>query len=259
MTHATPADTDATSRVAYRALLGFTYVVAAVTFVLSFHGLDDYGRRVAQVGILSPLVPVAVDGLTLVAVFATLLLRHAKWTVRAYAWFVFAVAVALSIGGNLAHAASRHLTVAGKVGAAASPILLALASHLVIVTRRAIERADARRVIVAATVEKPATPSVRVAVADPVASAPTRTEETPVAPRAPQRRAAKPPKTHRAPSDTAEQSLRLWSAGNSHAEIALALGVSKKTAERHTESLRLRGAGDGPGTGLEDRPVGVAV
>jgi len=126
-------------RLAYGALLFFTVLVGAVTFVLSFSGLDDYGSRVAGLGFLSPLVPIGVDGLTLCAVAATFLLRHARWRARAYAWSVFAIAVASSVAGNLSHAAAKELSSEGMVGAAAWPILLALASHMVIVVRRNME------------------------------------------------------------------------------------------------------------------------
>jgi hypothetical protein len=136
-----PGDaTRDTSRRAFGALLTFTLLVGAVTFVLSFHGLDNYGAALAGLGGLAFLVPLGVDGLTLVAVAATYLLREAPWHVRAYAWLVFAVAIAASVAGNLSYAASRHLTPAGMVGAAAWPILLAFASHMVIVTRRWMER-----------------------------------------------------------------------------------------------------------------------
>lgn len=129
-----------TSRRAFGALLTFTLLVGAVTFTLSFHGLDNYGAALAGLGDLAFLVPLGVDGLTLVAVAATYLLRQAPWHVRSYAWLVFAVAIAASVAGNLSYAASRHLTPAGMVGAAAWPILLAFASHMVIVTRRWMER-----------------------------------------------------------------------------------------------------------------------
>lgn len=262
MTDATSSDTSdrpTKARVAFWALLFFTFVVACVTFVLSFHGLDDYGHRVADTGPLSPLVPVAVDGLTLVAVAATMLLRHAAWHVRAYAWFVFAVAVGLSIGGNLAHAASRHLSLAGKAGAAASPILLALASHLVIVTMRAIEKADKERVAVAevrhdtatARVTPPATRATRPAsttatagATDPAtrdATGPATSAATAVT----QRRATpRPPNAGRTGDTDASKARRLYLTGKSHAEIALALGISKKTAERHTAPLRQAAADD---------------
>lgn len=266
MTHATPSDTSDSptkARVAFWALLFFTFIVAVVTFVLSFHGLDDYGHRVADTGPLSPLVPVAVDGLTLVAVAATMLLRHAAWHVRAYAWFVFAVAVGLSIGGNLAHAASRHLTLAGKAGAAASPILLALASHLVIVTMRAIEKADKERVAdaklrhdgatsgdatgvttTATRATRPASATATVGATDHATRDATG-PATPAATAVTQRRATpRPPNAGRAGDTDASKARRLYTAGKSHAEIALALGISKKTAERHTAPLRQAAADD---------------
>lgn len=123
-------------RVAYVALLACTVLVAVTTFVLSFAGLTDYGRRVAGLAGLSPLVPIGVDGLTLCAVAATFILRDARLRVRLYAWAAFAVAVALSVAGNLSHASARGLSWEGMIGAAAWPILLALASHMVIVVRR---------------------------------------------------------------------------------------------------------------------------
>src|SRR5262245_44305778 len=122
------------------ALVAFTGIVGADTFTLSFSGLDDYGRRVAHYGNLSPLVPIGVDGLTLVAIAATSLLRRAPWHIRAYAWFVFIVAMGLSVAGNLSHAVADRLTWQGELGAAVPPLLLALASHLMVVTIRAIER-----------------------------------------------------------------------------------------------------------------------
>ena len=121
-------------------LIACTGVVGADTFTLSFSGLDDYGRRVAHWGPLSPLVPIGVDGLTLVAIAATSLLRRAPWHIRAYAWLVFIVAMGLSVAGNLSHAVADRLTWQGELGAAVPPLLLALASHLMVVTIRAIER-----------------------------------------------------------------------------------------------------------------------
>jgi uncharacterized protein DUF2637 len=267
MTHATPSDKRDTSRVANFALLGFTFIVAAVTFVLSFHGLDDYGHRVAQLGKLSPLVPVAVDGLTLVAVAATTILRNAEARVRAYAWFVFTIAVALSIGGNLSHADSRHMSASGKVGALASPILLALASHLAIVTRRAIERADKRHAMALAERQAVAAESVTPppAVATPRAPRPATPAATePASPDAPavtQRRAT--PKTPRSTRSTEKKDAaarRMWAAGErSHPKIAMALGISKKTAERYTEPLRQTGATGAPADADSERELAGAT
>lgn len=245
MTSATPRDTGGTSRVAHLSLLAFTAIVGTVAFTLSFHGLDDYGRRVAGFGALSPLVPVAVDGLTLVAVAATVLLRNATWRIRAYAWLVFAVAVALSIGGNLAHAAARDLSAWGQVGAVASPVVLAFASHLVIVTRRTLEREDHVRAVAEAARQAEAEAAAK-AERRAARTATPATPATSAVASAPRQRAATPhaPKTGR-PSDTlAAQVRQMWTAGQSHAQIALALGISKKTAERHTEPLRQKTPAD---------------
>lgn len=245
MTHATRSDTTDTSRVANLSLsaatLGIT-LVAVVAFVLSFHGLDDYGRRVAGLGQLSPLVPIAIDGLTLLAVATTTLLRHSPWHVRAYAWFVFAVASGLSIGGNLAHAAARHLPPAGEVGAVASPVVLALGSHLAIVTMRQLERQKEQRQAAEAMRRAETESAVKAERrAARVATPPPSGDATP-----PRQRAAtpRPPKTPRASDVLSGRVRQMWSDGQSHAEIAMALGISKKTAERHTEPLRQKAPPD---------------
>lgn len=244
------------------ALIGFTVLVAAVTFVLSFHGLDDYGRRVAGLSRLSPLVPVGVDGLTLVAVSATSILRHAPLHVRAYAWFVFAISVGLSVAGNLSHAIADNLTWQGEIGSAAWPMLLAVASHLVIVTLRARERQrDARGEATPATDAAPTerqTPAPTVARQRVTVNGTTATEPaTDVAPRVTTPRA---PRT-RQPSATAAGSpaaraRQMYLSGKSPAAIALALGISKRTVERHTAALRqaANGASD---DASEREPVAV--
>jgi hypothetical protein len=210
------------------ALIGCTILVAAVTFVLSFHGLDDYGRRVARLTYLSPLVPIGVDGLTLVAVAATSILRHAPWHIRAYAWLVFAISVGLSVAGNLSHAVAEQLTWQGEIGAAASPLLLALASHLVIVTLRAIERQqEAQRASQArdSDIHDTATPAATVThpPAQPVAAThdtPAPRPSHPVAPR-PATLARQPrPGGTRATTNDVERARQMWRAGKSHPEIA---------------------------------------
>lgn len=202
-------------RLAYGALLAFTVLVAAVTFVLSFSGLDDYGRRVAELGILSPLVPLGVDGLTLCAVAATFLLRRAAWHVRLYAWCVFGVAVAASVAGNLSHAAAKSLSWEGMVGAAAWPILLALASHLVIVVRRNMERAG-----------QP------TATAAPIAEPVPAVARAPGAPRQPR---ATPVRDN----DLIRQRARdMYRDGTPLRDIAKTLSVHKRSVERYTKDLR---------------------
>lgn len=224
--------------VALAVLLGATVLVAAVTFVLSFHGLTDYGQRVAGIeGRLAWLIPLGVDGLTLCAVAATFLLRHAELRVRAYAWLVFGVAVAASVAGNLSHAASRRLTSDGMVGAAAWPILLALASHLVIVSRRAMERQGAATSPGTAPTAPPPASHRDVAPAPsapPTAAEATETASPPAARRTPARRRTATAK----PDDARSEARRRYADGDKVAEIVLALKVSRKTVERWTSDLR---------------------
>ncbi len=127
-------------RVAFAVLICCTVLVAVVSFALSFYGLNDYGRRVMGLPVwLSPLVPAMVDLFSLCGIAATYLLRRAMYRVRVYAWMVFLVPTGLSVAGNLAHAESRALAHAGLAGAAAAPVILALATHLVVVVRRHLE------------------------------------------------------------------------------------------------------------------------
>lgn len=230
-------------RGAFVALLICTTVVATVTFVLSFHGLADYGLRVAGQGSLSPLIPIGVDGLTMCAAAATFLLRHAALHIRLYAWLVFGVAVASSVAGNLSHAASRNLTWEGRVGAAAWPILLALASHLVIVTRRALERTQATTGV-ATTAATPATRGsdtprgggAPAPAANVVPTATTTPTATPPPVRQP--RPTRTPKTATPATDKRADGRAQFLAGHRPAQIALSLGVDKRTVERWTADLR---------------------
>lgn len=207
-----------------RALVAFTASVGVVTFVLSFAGLSDYGHRVVKLNeMLSWLVPIGVDGLTLSAVAATFVLRHADWHVRLYAWAVFGVAVAASVAGNLSHAVAHHLGVQGQIGAAAWPILLALASHMVIVARRSVERSDSQT----ATVTRP-TPAIAARQDRTVAMTTVAVTERPA------------PRRDKPVSDSADRTRArdMYSGGTSAADIAERLGVSKRTVERWTEDLR---------------------
>lgn len=234
----------------------FAILVAVVTFVLSFHGLDDYGRSVAGLDDLAWLVPLGVDGLTLTAIAATFLLARAPFKVRLYAWVVFGAANAASVAGNLSHANARQLPWDGAVGAAAWPIFLTLASHLAIVTRRWLSGGHSDT-----AVATPATPAVvaDVAPAETHASD-TSTEEVPAAPRRTRTPKPRPNVTRNA---TGNQSVarRRVAAGESCATVALSLGVSKKTVERWTGDIREQRqatatpAGDRSGSGDADRQM----
>lgn len=229
-------------RAALAALIALTVAVGVVTFTLSFVGLRDYGIRVQGLNTwLAPLVPVGVDILSLCGVAATYLLRHAAVRVRAYAWLVFGVAVALSVAGNLTHAVARHLSPAGMVGAAAWPILLALAAHLVIVTRRALERHDQRTGsdIGGATGAEDVAPEPAPAadIVGPTA-APTTSPRV-----APARRKPAPKRQPRArnlsDNDLAKHTARRRvAAGESCATVARDVGVAAKTVERWTTDIR---------------------
>jgi hypothetical protein len=217
-------------RLAYGALLFFTVLVATVTFILSFSGLDDYGRRVARMAVLSPLVPIGVDGLTLCAVAATFLLRHARYRVRLYAWSVFAIAVGSSVAGNLSHAAARALSWEGMVGAAAWPILLALASHMVIVVRRNMDTPATRR---GETLSDEVPPAV-----EPVVDAPVAVDKL-SAPRPVVR------KPHPSSKERVEKAHRRTPAASDE-DLAKRLKLSAKTVRRYrpaepAESERLNG------------------
>ncbi len=258
------ADPDS-SRLAHTALLSFTVVVAAVTFVLSFHGLSDYGARVAGIGgLMSWLVPIGVDGLTLCAVAATFLLRHSQFHVRAYAWAVFGVAVAASVAGNVSHAESRHLTWDGQVGAAAWPVLLALASHLVIVTRRALEQP--RRTEQPAAAEPTAVPATPIVPSQRQPSATPRPSTTPASPaegtalpEGPAGDAAKPAPRRRPATKSAgtrdgdlrAKARRMYAEGRTYPEIAIAVGRDKRTVQRWMQDARRAAdaAGAEPGDG----------
>lgn len=154
----TASDTADSSRWAYQLLIWATIGVGAVTFALSFHGLYDLLLRVAKLPMpLAILGPLGVDGLTLCAIAATFLLRGAPGRVRAYVWLVFGVATGLSVAGNVVDATVRKLALSGVIAAAVAPILLALASHLVVVARRWMERYPVVAAVPAAEPEPTAT------------------------------------------------------------------------------------------------------
>ncbi|MGS2615130.1 DUF2637 domain-containing protein [Micromonospora sp. LZ34] len=221
-------------RLAYTALLACTTAVGAVTFVLSFVGLRDYAERVAGFDAsLSWLVPVGVDGLTLCAVAATMLLRHAAWKARAYAWCAFGIAVAASVAGNLSHAAARQLSWEGHVGAAAWPIFLALASHMVIVVRRNMERSRSRSRETPAATVKPNDASIAQATPSPAAATTPTTSpqptQRPVRPKQATRRATPKAKND---DDIRAEARRRVAAGEKVPAVAISLGVNKATVYR---------------------------
>lgn len=239
-------------RAAVWALLACLTAVAVVTFVLSFHGLDDYGDRVADLGRLSWLVPIGIDGLTLTAIAATFLLATAPFRVRLYAWLVFVAANAASVAGNLSHAHHRHLPWDGAVGAAAWPIMLTLASHLAIVTRRALATRTPTTPDPVTQAPQPATTNpereltfipdgdgMRIIDTSPHLVSPT----TDAVPADTKTRHARPRRQGRRAKTGGDSSLRedarrRYLDGELCAEIAAAVGRDKRTVQRWTEDLR---------------------
>jgi HAMP domain-containing protein len=196
--------------------------VAAVTFTLSFYGLNDFaGRSMGLPAPLSWLVPLGLDGLTLVGIASTFMLRQVRLHVRAYAWAVFGVAAGLSMAGNHQHAVTRHLDAGGAVGFTAAPVILALAAHLLVVTWRNLERPT----------DPPATGSGRAAVAGVTNSHRPATPQPPVT-----------PVTDRDEARLCREAARLRSAGTPWREIAAHQKVSESTVRRRVK----RGPSDSP-------------
>lgn len=136
------ATATAKNNLAIAGLIAGLGIVGVVNFSLSFAGLYDYGKRLAELPFILPaFVPVGVEGLAVGAIAAIYILRHAPLRVRFFCWFVFTVPLLASIGGNVSHAVTRSLHAVAVVGSAAWPIFLALATHLVVVTVRHLEMA----------------------------------------------------------------------------------------------------------------------
>lgn len=151
----------------FAALIWACLAVVAVTFVLSYHGLFEFGEKIAhQPAPLPAIVPLGVDALSLVALFATFLTSDAHWKVRAYCWLLFGFTVAVSVAGNGIYAMSEvdriyresgldpavqtwgYQQYSHVSGAALWPMFSAAALHLLIIARRhlAAKRAKSRNV-----------------------------------------------------------------------------------------------------------------
>lgn len=246
--------------VAKLGLLTGLYVVVVGTFTLSFAGLYDYGQNLSQLPLILPaVVPVVIEGLTICAVGAIYILRHAPFRIRIFSWAVFVVPVSLSVAGNMSHATARHLPTVAVAGSAAWPIILALATHLVVVTIRYTERVapDVSRhptmrqqapTYVAPPTQVVATPATSnddtISVgSDNVATA----TNPPVATR--QRQPARKPATTSASDKDREHAKRRAAEGATASDIHMELvangsDTTKRTVERWTKQVRdtLQGA-----------------
>jgi len=247
--------------VAKAALLVGLYVVVVGTFTLSFAGLYDYGNNLSQLPLILPaFVPVVIEGLTICAVGAIYILRHAPFRIRIFSWAVFVVPVSLSVAGNMSHALSRHLPTVAVAGSAAWPIILALATHLVVVTIRYTERVapmsqpkPVSRHVVSPATSNIATPVVGIdsdnhatATQQPVATADTGNSATTESVR--QRHATRKPVA--TPSDKDREYARRRAAEGATASdihmelVANGSDINKRTIERWTKQVRdtLQGA-----------------
>jgi hypothetical protein len=116
-------------------------IVAVVVFALSAYGLYDFMWRLAWYPReMAWLGPLGVDGATVVAGATIAVLRRAGWKAKCYAWLAFATPVTLSVAAQVTHQEARGVTLAGVVGAAIWPLLLAQTVHLVIIVWRHVER-----------------------------------------------------------------------------------------------------------------------
>lgn len=260
MTHTESHGSDITAATptAYRALLCLTGAVAAVTFALSYYGIRDYAERVMGLPRwMSWLAPVAVDVFSLVGLVSAIALATARWRSRAYAWFVFVVAAVASVGANVAHANERRLAWEGIVGAAAVPLFFLLSSHLVVVVRRhVVSRRPAPSVSQPEGASRQVTADVApvngVAVPAPMShphvsqvsldktppGVPDVSQPvSPPATRAPARGASRPA-TRGTDDPKMRAARRRVTKGDTCADVAVSLGVSKKTVERWTADIR---------------------
>jgi hypothetical protein len=239
---------------AWAALLACTGVVIAAGFALTFHGIYGFGRDIAHWGpALAALGPIADDGLTLVAIAATFLLAHAHAPrrPRVYAWFVFAVACAASVAGNTAYAMRPLPTWVGAIGAALCPVFVTLAAHLGVVCWR---HSQPRAVLLCvcgrphcpvpspveclcgqadcghctARTSKPRSPASAAPPAH-TSPAPVAGHPEPASRARPAKRASGGPR--RTTPQQKTRALALLAEDKRPAEVALAVGVSKRLVE----------------------------
>lgn len=219
-------------------LLALTSGVAAVTFAVSFHGLNGYGLDVMRLGGMSPLVPIGVDLASLVALLAAHMRTGERWTRRAYAWIVFATTAGLSVAGNLADGFARGLPTAGLAGVAMAPVVFVLVSHLAITSWRSAATEVDRVALPPVPLPSPQVidPTPVPALPYPDVQAPPAIEAAEQAPRAPRttRRASTAKAAPKAPkrtfADTRRAAAALAADGADAAEVARILGITGRQA-----------------------------
>lgn len=140
MTDATPTkriDIRASVLLVVLALVLCAVMAGSASLFMSFHGLRDLVIRVEGVtGWLSNVGPIGIDGLQLATLFAIVFTVGAPARVRVYLWIVFFGAIAVSVVGNMLDASARGVDASGVWLSAFWPVLLAAATHVVVVAIR---------------------------------------------------------------------------------------------------------------------------
>jgi hypothetical protein len=209
--------------VSVRLAAATTAVVALAAAILSWDALSWAARQSGVDPRLAWLWPVAVDGAIATGTVAAVALRSARLRVRTWAWCVLGGGVAVSLVGNGAHATGGSPL--HRVAAAVPAVALAASLHLLTVLVRHVGA------------NAPARSSAMAAPAPGFGPTPP----------ARQRRASG--------SDRDRRLARLLARhpNATAAEVALALGVSRRTAQRLlAEARRPRVVGE-----LVERPSGA--
>lgn len=115
-------------------------VVAATSLAslfMSFHGLRDLVERAEGVaGWLSSVGPFGIDGLQIGSLFGIVVTSGAPFKVRFYLWCVFLGSIGVSTAMNASDAVIRHAGLPGVVLSGFWPVLLAAATHVLVVAIR---------------------------------------------------------------------------------------------------------------------------
>lgn len=127
-------------RYARRAAMGITAGIAAVSFVLSFSGLRGLAEAAGIPSALAWLWPLTVDGTIIQATMAIIALAAypAQLANRRFFWAAGATGAAVSIGGNMLHAAlagPMPPLLAAAIAAVAPLSLLATTHGLAVLVR----------------------------------------------------------------------------------------------------------------------------
>lgn len=105
-----------------------TIAVGGLAFSLSFTALSGLASANGVPSSQAWMVPLVIDGGTVVATAATLALTRNRW----FAWVLLILSSMVSVYGNVAHAGAVSGTVISMVIAAIPPLWLLAATHLTV-------------------------------------------------------------------------------------------------------------------------------